>query len=71
MKVRVTLELTKRDIRLIQMIANDVRVKEQASFLGICRTRRDQIVTALYDKIGVTGKMQLVRWAIRKKIIQA
>ena len=67
----VVVDLTERDMKIVQMTFDGLSRPQMQSILGLSRTRMGQIVAALYDKVGVYDRMGLVRLAIRKGWVKA
>lgn len=67
----VVVELTERDLKIMQMIADGLTRPQMQDILGLSKTRVAQLVAMLYDKVSVSEPVGLVRLAIRKGWVKA
>jgi DNA-binding CsgD family transcriptional regulator len=68
MKVEIT--LSERDIKIIRMLCEDKSVKELWHEYGVSRSRWTQLVTGLKDKMGFRGRIGVVAFAFRNKLVK-
>ena len=75
MSVKVEIELTERELKLLRLLVDGKSYKQLMQDVGVSRTRIMQLVQALYLKCGIEShdhtRVLLARWAIRNKIIEA
>jgi len=64
------LDLTSRHTEIIKLLADDLGTNEIAARLGISPRTVEFHKERIYRRIGVTGLAGLVRYAIRKGIIE-
>jgi DNA-binding NarL/FixJ family response regulator len=67
----VTIDLTEREMKVIQMVADGLTNKQVAQMLNVSHTRLEYILQILYTKLNVSGRIGLVRLAIRKGWVKA
>jgi DNA-binding CsgD family transcriptional regulator len=66
----VQVELSDREIEIIRMISNGLLYKQIADLMAISHKYTQNLIGGLYNKLGVSGKVELVMFAIRMGIIK-
>jgi len=66
----VQVELSEREVRIIKMIANGLPYKQIADLMAMSHRYTQNTIGALYHKLGVSGKVELVMFAIRQGVIK-
>lgn len=60
---RVNKTLTRRELELVQMVATGLRNKQIAEKLAIAEGTVKMHLHSIYEKLGVTGRVELSNWA--------
>lgn len=62
--------LTRRERQVLQLVAEGYSTKEAAGLLGVSTKTAESHRTRLMGKLGIRGTAELVRYAIRRGIVQ-
>jgi len=62
--------LSQREIELLPLLARGMTLREAASKMAVSYKTADSYRTSLLRKLGVRGRVELARLAIRERIIE-
>ncbi|MGH9452359.1 MAG: LuxR C-terminal-related transcriptional regulator [Terriglobia bacterium] len=61
--------LNERELRIARLIASGKSRKQVCAEIAVSHTRLSQLLTVLYAKIGVDGRVGLAVWAAKNRLI--
>jgi DNA-binding NarL/FixJ family response regulator len=66
--VEVDRQLTKREHQIVEALLRACSNKEIAHSLGVSDQTVKNQLTTLYRKLGVSGRLELVLWAVKARV---